>query len=137
MRSGDGVEMIGMNRYYEAMAFEAIRVGDYWEADVSAQLSFDPEWQVSEMTEISDRLADEMHERVVMWFEQEMWLQGYAVEPVENEHDHSIAYYAEQTGVREVGTFKTPTEAWAACLADRKHEDRSESEAEPPQTEHC
>jgi hypothetical protein len=60
-------EEIGCNRHYETMAFEAKREGEYWEADVSAQINLDCEWAIEELTETSDLRADEMHERAVIW----------------------------------------------------------------------
>ncbi len=65
------IEPIGaFGRYYETMAFEAEKVGEYWDADVSNQVHFDSQWSicadyVKDLPAYSDNLADAMHERVV------------------------------------------------------------------------
>ena len=68
---GDGLDTIGAGgRYYETMAFKAIKEGPYWEADVSEEISFDSEWAIcadhySMLPEDVDNKANQMHEIVV------------------------------------------------------------------------
>jgi hypothetical protein len=58
------IEEIGLDRYYETMAFHAQLVFDkYWDADVSKQAYFDSDWSISEKG--ADYEANEMHEAVV------------------------------------------------------------------------
>lgn len=52
------------------MAFEAHKEGDYWETNVSRQISFDSEWalcfdEVQKIPENINLRADAMHEAVV------------------------------------------------------------------------
>lgn len=56
---------IGFERYYETMAFEAMKQGVYWEADVSKQICFNSNWALNECEQETDLKADEMHEQVV------------------------------------------------------------------------
>ena len=56
---------IGINRFYETMAFEAKKEGVYWEADVSKQVDFNNRWTINELEQETDFKADEMHERIV------------------------------------------------------------------------
>lgn len=56
---------IGVNRFYETMAFKAVKEGVYWEADVSQQVEFKSEWMLSELEQETDLKADAMHEAVV------------------------------------------------------------------------
>ena len=60
----DGFREIGCNRYYETMAFHALREQDrYWDADVSRQVSFDSNWAIDNLD--ADDKANDMHEAVV------------------------------------------------------------------------
>lgn len=61
----DKPEIIGCERYYETMAFEAVKEGVYWEADVSRQLNFESPWSINECEQETDLKADAMHEQVV------------------------------------------------------------------------
>ena len=61
----DKPETIGLERYYETMAFEAVREGVYWGADVSKQLDFESPWSIAECEQETDLKADAMHEQVV------------------------------------------------------------------------
>ena len=58
-------DTIGINRYYETMAFEAEYVKPYWEANVSVEVPFKSNWQISEIAFNTDKKADEMHDKVV------------------------------------------------------------------------
>lgn len=60
-----GPEEVGLDRYYETMAFEAMREAPYWEADIGEQLSFESEWALEEHGRGSDLPANAMHEAVV------------------------------------------------------------------------
>lgn len=57
-------EQIGLNRYYETMAFHA-NANDtrYYDADVSREISFESPWAISELD--ADDKANIMHENVV------------------------------------------------------------------------
>lgn len=74
LRRDGKMETIGaFGRYYETMAFEATEEGAYIEANVSEQLSFNSEWEISyenfdDMPEGVDNIADKMHEAVVNEF---------------------------------------------------------------------
>jgi len=60
-------EEVGLNRYYETMAFHAKWELDcYWEADVEREIYFDSAWMISHINSRSDRVANDMHERVVL-----------------------------------------------------------------------
>jgi hypothetical protein len=59
------VDIIGSDRYYETMAFNAMRSGVYWDADVGRGVSFNSDWCISEYNNKSDMEANDMHERVV------------------------------------------------------------------------
>lgn len=58
-------EEIGLDRYYEAMAFAASLQGLYWDADVSRQLYFEAEWSVDHVRDEADQEANDIHEAVV------------------------------------------------------------------------
>lgn len=70
-RSENGYDTIGLNRYYETMAFEAQLVkGDdgniiYYDIDVSKIIDFDSKWAIDHIDFTTDKLANEMHENVV------------------------------------------------------------------------
>lgn len=57
-------EQIGLNRYYETMAFHA-NANDtrYYDADVSREISFESPWAISKLD--ADDKANIMHENVV------------------------------------------------------------------------
>lgn len=67
---GGHVEDIGLDRYYETMAFIAEKVGDYWEADTSQIVYFESPWGISEPGK--DNEANSMHENIVAELEQRM-----------------------------------------------------------------
>ena len=54
---------IGVERYFETMAFHAMFEDPYWDADVSKQISFDSNWSLDENANDND--ANDMHETVV------------------------------------------------------------------------
>lgn len=67
------METIGAYRYYETMAFEALKCNGYWDADVSHEIEFDSPWGLfaENLEEFckkyphSDNDANDMHEKVV------------------------------------------------------------------------
>lgn len=65
------LETIGASgRYYETMAFKAKKDGEYWEADIFEQVSFESEWAIcaespEALPDDVDNRADQMHEAVV------------------------------------------------------------------------
>jgi len=63
---------VGLDRYYETMAFYAAYEDPYWEADIGRQVDFDSRWSIGEITRSSDKDADEMHEAVVTEISQRM-----------------------------------------------------------------
>jgi len=58
-------EQIGLDRYYETMAFGANLQGQYWDADVTRQLYFDAPWSVDHIRDDADAEANANHEAVV------------------------------------------------------------------------
>jgi len=54
---------IGIDRYFETMAFHANNDKRYCDADVSKQINFDSPWAISELD--ADDKANDMHEKVV------------------------------------------------------------------------
>ncbi len=56
---------IGINRFYETMAFEAKFDSGYWEADVSKQIDFKSKWSIDTLEHKTDLEANDMHEDVV------------------------------------------------------------------------
>ena len=56
---------IGINRFYETMAFEAMKKGVYWEIRVEKEIPFKSNWALNELEEGTDLKADKMHEKVV------------------------------------------------------------------------
>jgi hypothetical protein len=66
----EDLETIGHNRYYETMAFHAIKEGVYIDANVWDQIDFDSNWAICydsehDIPDDIDNLADQMHETVV------------------------------------------------------------------------
>lgn len=59
-------EKIGVNRYYETMAFKACKEGAYWEADVTKRVNFESNWALNYYSDSSDNDANDMHEAVVL-----------------------------------------------------------------------
>lgn len=61
-----GPQEIGLDRYYETMAFYAKWEDPYWEADIGREIGFHSEWGIFGGVKLeSDLEADEMHEAVV------------------------------------------------------------------------
>ena len=56
---------IGINRFYETMAFEAIKKGVYWEINVQREIDFKSNWAINNLEENSDLEADLMHDKIV------------------------------------------------------------------------
>jgi hypothetical protein len=68
MAGNKGSEEIGLNRYYETMAFYSKEDDNlYHDADVGKQVSFESEWAISrvDIENGTDNQANDMHERVV------------------------------------------------------------------------
>lgn len=63
-RDGE-IHTVGVDRYYETMAFHADFDEGYWEANVERPFDFDSPWQIRQISQMSDEKADEMHETVV------------------------------------------------------------------------
>jgi hypothetical protein len=67
----DGViAPLGYNRYYETMAFRAVRKGPYLDADTYKPIPFTSNWainadSVEDLPDYIDNLANEQHEHVV------------------------------------------------------------------------
>lgn len=60
------VETIGAYYYYETACFLAEYSNGYWDADVSRQVTdINLPWQVKEITDNSDNLANDQHEAIV------------------------------------------------------------------------
>lgn len=65
LSNGEAAE-IGLDRYYETMAFYAKWEDPYWEADIERPVSFHAEWGIFEKPKNeSDFEMDEIHEGVV------------------------------------------------------------------------
>lgn len=60
-----GFTTIGLERYYETMAFEAKKEGIYYEADVEKQIDFESDWCIDDCNFNTDQQANDMHENVV------------------------------------------------------------------------
>ena len=56
---------LGINRFYETMAFETKKEGVYIEIDVTKQVEFCSNWALDELETETDLKADAMHEKVV------------------------------------------------------------------------
>lgn len=54
---------IGINRFFETMAFHANNDKRYFDADVSRQINFESPWAIAELN--ADDKANDMHEKVV------------------------------------------------------------------------
>lgn len=54
---------VGLDRYFETMAFHASNDWRYYDADVSRQINFDSPWAIAELD--ADDKANDMHEKVV------------------------------------------------------------------------
>lgn len=54
---------IGRGRYYETMAFRAIRKNGYWDADISRTVNFSSEWQYS--NKYDENAVNDGHIKVV------------------------------------------------------------------------
>lgn len=66
---GKGPLEIGSNRFYETMAFEAVKCASYWEVDVSQQLSFTGAWSINSADDAdSDNRMDSIHDAAVQYF---------------------------------------------------------------------
>lgn len=69
----DDIISIGHQRWYETIAFKAININGYLDADVTKEIKFNSEWgiwgrtweEVLKKYEHPDLAANEMHERVV------------------------------------------------------------------------
>ena len=70
--SKNGFETIGLDRYYETMAFEAQDCTEngsdcvYLDANVSEQIDFDSNWAIDHIDFGTDQEANDMHDAVVM-----------------------------------------------------------------------
>ena len=60
-----GFTTIGLDRYYETMAFEAKKEGIYYEANVEKHIDFDSDWCIDKCDFETDQEANDMHENVV------------------------------------------------------------------------
>jgi hypothetical protein len=54
---------IGINRYWETMAFKSKQEGIYTEANIQKQISFSSPWALGKAA--NDLMANDMHEKVV------------------------------------------------------------------------
>lgn len=62
----DNIEnQIGVNRFYETMAFEAQKKGSYFEIRTEKEIPFKSNWALDELEVETDLKADAMHEKVV------------------------------------------------------------------------
>jgi hypothetical protein len=61
-------ETIGYNRYYETMAFPAVKEGVYWEAQTGSPQSFGSPWAIDHVDGEADLEANDMHEAIVKEF---------------------------------------------------------------------
>jgi hypothetical protein len=58
------IETVGLDRYYETMAFHADKTDSRWkDTDVSREVSFESEWAINEID--AEDKANDMHEKVV------------------------------------------------------------------------
>lgn len=63
MYVGDGIEQVGLDRYYETMAFFAEEDSVYHDADTERQIRIDSNWSINDID--AEREANDMHENVV------------------------------------------------------------------------
>lgn len=68
----DKPDTIGLERYYETMAFVADMDDPYRDADVAGEVSLDCKWSIcgdspESMPKFVDNDADDMHENAVSW----------------------------------------------------------------------
>lgn len=64
--NGTDIETVGGGRYYETMAFHAEFVqATYWDANVSANVSFTSPWMIDTCDNAADACANVVHEHVV------------------------------------------------------------------------
>lgn len=59
------IDTIGLDRYYETMAFEAEFDGLYYDADVEKIIDFESDWAIGDKKFDSEQRANDMHEKVV------------------------------------------------------------------------
>ena len=74
---GDGMAMIGHERWYETMVFEAKEDGPYWDIDVEKEISLDSEWgvwadSIDKLPKAVDNVANDMHEKIVQEIEMKL-----------------------------------------------------------------
>lgn len=63
---------IGYKRHFETCAFQAVWDDPYWDADVTKEISLDSNWSIEGVKRGSDKLANQMHEDVVVEIMQKM-----------------------------------------------------------------
>lgn len=61
---------IGLDRYFETMAFHAYKCNEFWDADVSRQISFDSEWSYPDLKD--EWKANKGHIKVVEEIKEKM-----------------------------------------------------------------
>jgi hypothetical protein len=61
----DKPQTLGIERYYETMAFKAKKEGSYWEADATKQVDFESNWCLDYYNDSSDNDANDMHDAIV------------------------------------------------------------------------
>lgn len=59
------IQIVGLDRYYETMAFRAKKANGYWEIDVSKQVDV-TDWRIPTITDDVDTRADQMHENAIL-----------------------------------------------------------------------
>jgi hypothetical protein len=59
------VQTIGLDRYYETMAFHARDCKGYVEAEVQQQINFESNWAIDKCDFSTDKSANDMHDAVV------------------------------------------------------------------------
>lgn len=63
LKENDTIKEIGLNRFYETMAFRAKKEGQYLDADVLKPIFFESKWALGK--EKNDNIVNMMHENVV------------------------------------------------------------------------